>query len=131
MTSSENLNAKVTYPGNFGKFQKIEVSLTMPESLKSEIHDIESVYLSIRDSENKPIAGWTKSIAMQDENNKELSVEIHQRRLIDLYRNPQKVEFDFTTHEKLLPGIYVAKIYLIDQPLINVKFKVRKWFWFF
>lgn len=131
MTISETFNVKVTYLSNFRKFQKIEVSLVMPETLKSEIHDIESVYLSIRDSEDNPIAGWTKSIKMQDENNQELSIEIHQRKLIDLFRNPQKVEFDFTIHRKLSPGTYVAKIYLIDKYLISTKFRVRKWFWFF
>ena len=131
MKNPENLIVNVTDSGKLKKVRRIKISLVLPESFKSEIHDIESVYLSIRDEENKPIAGWKKSVMVQDENDNYLSVEIHQIRLVDLFKNPQEVDFDFTTHGKLLGGSYSAKIYLVEKYLTSIKFRVRKWYEFF
>lgn len=131
MTNAENFNAKITCLSNFKKAQTIKVSLVIPEVFKSKIPDVESVYLSIRDEENNPIAGWTKSVVLKGEDNKDFVTEIHQTKLVNFFKNPQIVEFIFTTDGKLLPGIYVAKVYLIEKYLGNVKFKIGKRFWFF
>jgi hypothetical protein len=117
--------------GMLKKAQKIKISFLIPEVFKTIYADVKAVHLSIRDENNDAIAGWIKTTIVRGKDKKDLLTEVHKSKLVDFYKNPQEIDFEFISQEKLPPGIYTARMYTIDEYLGSVEFKVRKRFWFF
>ncbi|RFS15545.1 hypothetical protein [Emticicia sp. C21] len=111
--------------------RKIKISFFIPEIFKTIYADVKAVHLSIRDENNDAIDGWIKTTIVRGQDKKDLLTEVHKSKLVDFYKNPQEVDFEFIAQEKLPPGIYTAKMYTVDEYLGSVDFKVRKRFWFF
>lgn len=117
--------------GMLKKAQKIKISFFIPEVFKTIYADVKAVHLSIRDENNDAIDGWIKTTIVRGKDKKDLLTEVHKSKLVDFYKNPQEIDFEFISQERLTPGIYTAKMYTIDEYLGSVDFKVRKRFWFF
>ncbi|WP_460470675.1 hypothetical protein [Emticicia fontis] len=113
------------------KAQKIRISFFIPEIFKTHNAEIKSVHLSIRDEENNPIAGWIKNTIVKGKDKKDLLTEVHKTKLVDFYKNPQEIAFEFLAEGKLQSGVYTANVYTVDEFIGSVEFKIRKWFWFF
>lgn len=130
--TKNNFCVKITQlKGMLKKTQKIKISFFIPEIFRTNDAEIKSVHLSIRDEDNNPIAGWIKNTIVRGRDNKDLLIEVHKTKLVDFYKNPQEITFEFVAEGKLLPGTYTAQVYTVDEFLGSVEFKVRGWFWFF
>ena len=132
MINTHHFCVKITQlKGMLKKAQKIKVSFFIPEIFKTPHADIKSVHLSIRDEDNNPIEGWVKTTIVKGKDNKDLLTEVHKTKLVDFYKNPQEIIFEFIAEQKLPSGSYTAKIYTVDNYIGSVDFKIRKLFWFF
>lgn len=131
MINTNNFCVKITHlKGMLKRVQKIKVSLMIPEIFKTSYAEIKSVYLSIRDEDNNPVNGWIKNTIVKGKYNKDLLTEVHRTKLVDFYKNPQEVEFEFISPEKLLPGTYTAQMYTTDEYIGSVDFRIKR-FWLF
>ena len=132
MITTNNFCVKITQlKGMLRNAQKIKISFFIPEIFKTNNAEIKSVHLSIRAEDDNPIAGWIKNTIVKERDKKDLLTEVHKTKLVDFYKNPQEVIFEFLAEGRLLPGTYTAKVYTVDEFLGSVEFKVRKWLWFF
>lgn len=132
MMNTSKFCVKITaLKGIFKKARKIKVSFFIAEIYKTIYADVKAVHLSIRDENNDAIAGWIKTTIVKGKDNKDLLTEIHKSKLVDFYKNPQEIDFEFIVQEELPAGVYTAKIYTIDEYLGSIDFRVRKRFWFF
>lgn len=132
MITTNNFCVKITpLKDMLKRVQKIKISFTIPQIFKTGFAEIKSVYLSIRDEDNNPIAGWIKNTIVRGKDNKDLLTEVHRTKLVDFSKIPQEIEFEFISEEKLSPGFYTAKIYTVEEYLGCVDFRIRNRFWFF
>jgi hypothetical protein len=122
-------NTKLTSKAK--KAKTLRISMRMPEFLKSKTTDSKPVYLTITDNKNNTIVGTIKDVKVKDEDNQAQTIAIHQSKMIDFNKNPQRLSFDYTIKENLKPGVYLAKVYTTDSYLGTVEFKVKDSFWFF
>ena len=122
-------NTKLTSKAK--KAKTLRISMRMPEFLKTETTENKPVYLIITDSKNNTIAETIKDVIVKDEDNREQTIAIHETKMVDFNKNPQKLSFDYVVKEKIKPGVYSAKIYTTDSYLGTVEFKVKDSFWFF
>jgi chromosome segregation ATPase len=122
-------NSKLTTKAK--KVRTLRISMRIPAFLKTESTENTPVYISITDNKNNAISGTIKEVSLKDEENKELKIAIHQLKMIDFNKNPQRLSFDYKVTEDLKPGIYSAKVYSTDTYLGTVEFRVKDSFWFF
>lgn len=122
-------NTKLTSKAK--KAKTLRISMRMPEFLKTKTSESKPVYLTITDIKNNMIAGTTIDVKVKDENNIEQTIAIHQTKMIDFNKNPQRLSIDYVVKENLKPGVYSAKVYTTDSYLGTVEFKVKDSFWFF
>ncbi|WP_435357722.1 coiled-coil domain-containing protein [Emticicia sp. SJ17W-69] len=113
------------------KARTLRISMNIPSFLKTETIVSKPVYLSIFDEKESTIAGWNELVIVKDEHNKGIKMEVHNSKIVDFNKNPQNVSFDFIVQDKLVPGLYSAKLYTTDSYLGTVEFRVRDSFWFF
>lgn len=136
LASADNFRVEVLKPNTqltvkAKKARTLRVSMIIPSFLKAQIIDSKPIYLSILDEKNKPISGWNELVIVKDEKLKDVKMEVHSSKRIDFNKNPQSIFFDFTIENRLLPGLYSAKLYTTDSYLGTVEFRVRGSFWFF
>lgn len=100
MINTHNFCVKITpLEDMLKRAQKIKISFTIPEIFKTGFAEIKSVYLSIRDVDNNPVAGWIKNTIVKGKDNKDLLTEVHRTKLIDFSKIPQEIEFEFISEE--------------------------------